>query len=423
MNCKTPESVPILAGSFGRQPQADAELTMEKIRADLLEVGAPVPFDIYNSAGRLLLRRGHAVESEAQLERLLQSGLYDPSTAEAHAARSAQAGRVVHEYSRLPSQTARSRVSIFQRLTEAAYSLDALRALAPPAPGFEAAVRAIAANIRECCVLDSDAALAQIMISTALGYSLRHSTSAAILAALLLNRVHHDAQHSESAVAAALTMNLSIFDLQNTLYRQQEPLTPEQRTALRLHPVAAAQRLRELGVEDPVWLQAVEQHHEARDGSGYPAGLKEPAICREAQIVSLTDRYCVLVSDRAHRPALAPRRAIKELNDRAAGAIDPALIGALIAAVGLFPPGAYVRLANGETAIVVRRLLDPKHPTVYALHQDTTAPYETPKKRLTGSHRDYEITGDVKPEAVRAKIDPEKLWPPTAVDEAGGGAA
>ena len=410
--------MPILAGSLAPRLEADAELSMERIRADLLQVGAPIPFDVYNSEGRLLLRRGHMVESEVQLERLLQTGRYDPDSAEAHAARSAQAGRVVQEFSRLPSQSARNRVSIFERLTEAAHALDALRSLTPPAPGFEAGVRAVVANIRECCALDSDAALAQIMISTSLGYSLRHSTNAAILASLLLNRLHHDAGRSESAVAAALTMNLAIFDLQNTLYRQQEPLTPEQRMALRLHPGESTRRLRAFGVEDPVWLQAVEQHHEARDGSGYPAALKEPAICREAQIVSLADRYCVLVSDRAYRPALAPRRAIKELHDRAANAIEPALIGALIAAVGLFPPGAYVRLANGETAIVVRRLLDPKHPTVYALHQDTTAPYETPKKRLTGSHRDYEITGDVKPEAVRTKIDPETLWPPTAVGDA-----
>jgi len=213
-------------------------------------------------------------------------------------------------------------------------------------------------------------------------------------------------------------MNLSILDLQDTLYRQQEPITSEQREALKLHPGASVKALRNLGISDPLCLQAVEQHHEARDGSGYPVGLKDPAICLEAQVVSLADRYCGLLSQRAYRIALAPRRAIKELHERNVNAIDPALIGALIGAVGLFPPGAYVRLANGETAIVVRRLIDPKHPVVYALHQDTTAPYETPKKRLTGSHRDFEIVADVKPEAVRVKIDPEQLWPPSAASRA-----
>jgi HD-GYP domain-containing protein (c-di-GMP phosphodiesterase class II) len=393
-------------------------LKLARIRADLLQVGTPVPFDIYTSAGRLLLRRGHPVETELQLERLRQEGLYDPDYAQAHAARAVgRSDRVVAEFSRLPSQQVRNRVSIFETLVYAAQALDDVRSLEPPAAQFEAGIRSTVATIRECCSLDSDAALAQLLLSESLRYSLRHSTNVAILTSLLLSRLRHDPARAESAIAASLTMNLSIFDLQDALHRQQEPLASDQRTALALHPGQSAKILRDFGIQDPVWLQAVEQHHEARDGSGYPAGLKEAAICMEAQVVSVADRYCVLVSQRAYRPALSPRQAIKELNERAAKAIEPALIGALIASVGLFPPGAYVRLANGETAIVVRRLLDPKHPVVYALHQDTTAPYESPRKRLTGSRPDYEIVADVKPEAVRVKIDPAVLWPPSPLGD------
>jgi HD-GYP domain-containing protein (c-di-GMP phosphodiesterase class II) len=392
-------------------------LKLAKIRADMLQVGAPVPFDIYSPAGTLLLRRGHLVESELALERLVETGLFNWKDVEAQAsrARSSSSNRVVSEFSRLPSELARNRVSIFDRLTEAAHALDDVRSLEPPAAGFEAAIRSTAASIRECCALDSDAALAQILLAESLRYSPRHSTSVAILTALLLSRQRHDPVRTESAVAAALTMNFAIFDLQDTLCRQQEPLTSEQHAALHLHPGEGAKMLRNHGIEDATWLQAVEQHHEARNGSGYPAGLKEPAIGLEAQVVSLADRYCVLVSPRAYRPALSPRQAIKELNDRAAQAIDPSLIAALIAAVGLFPPGAFVRLANGETAIVVRRLLDPRHPVVYALHQDTTPPYDSPKKRLTASHRELEIIADVKPESVRVKVEPDKLWPPSAI--------
>ncbi|MBV8210809.1 MAG: HD domain-containing protein [Burkholderiaceae bacterium] len=394
-------------------------MKLARIRGDLLQVGAPVPVDVYDPSGRLLLRRGHVIESEQQYERLLQTGLFDPNQTEgAYVGTGAvSSGAVIGS---APSQPARARVSIFERLTDATRALDSASALPALAPGFEAAVRGAAIAVRECCALDSDAALAYIMLAASPRYSLRHSVGSAILTALLLARLHHDPARIDAAIAAALTMNVPIFDLQEALSRQQEPPSSEQRAALRLHPVEAVKVLHSHGVDDPVWLQTVEQHHEARDGSGYPAGLKDGAIAREAQIVSLADRYCGLVSARAYRPALAPRRAIKELHERAASAIEPSLIAALIAAVGLFPPGAYVRLANGETAIVVRRLLDPKHPTVYALHQDTTVPYPTPKKRLTGSHRDFEIVADVKPEAVRVKVEPEQLWPPSAVGDTAG---
>ena len=115
-------------------------MKLARIRADLLQVGTPVPFDIYTSAGRLLLRRGHPVETELQLERLLQVGLYDPDYAQAHAARAiGRSDRVVAEFSRLPSQQVRNRVSILETLVSAAQALDDLRSLEPPAAQFEPA--------------------------------------------------------------------------------------------------------------------------------------------------------------------------------------------------------------------------------------------------------------------------------------------
>ena len=394
-------------------------LRKERIRADFLAVGDTVPCDIYSTDGRLLLSRGHVVESDGQLERLVSSGLYDPAALDERGfVRAGRTARPVSEFSRLPSQLARDRVSIFGRLTQVAGQLDALFANAFSGTDFAEGMRSAASNVRECCVLDGDAALAQILLSDGLRYSIRHPTNVAVLTTILCNRLHHDEARSAAATGAALTMNMCFVALQETLAHQKEALTAEQRAEVRKHPHAAAQALRDRGIADPHWLQAVAQHHEARDGSGYPDGLKSESISREAQIVALADRYCALVSARAYRPAFSPRRAIKELHDRAGLAIDPALIGTLISAIGIFPPGAYVRLSNGETGVVVRRLHDPKHPVVYALHQDTTVPYDTPRKRLTASHRDFEIAADVRPEAVRVKIDPELLWPPSATGDA-----
>src|SRR4051794_18722874 len=41
-----------------------------------LSVGRPVGFDVYDKHGRLLLRSGNIVASDAQLERLFDEGLY-----------------------------------------------------------------------------------------------------------------------------------------------------------------------------------------------------------------------------------------------------------------------------------------------------------------------------------------------------------
>ena len=396
-----------------------------RIRADQVSLGDHVPCDIYNADGKLLLKRGFRVDTDHQLERLLEEGHYDPSAVGPGGfGRGAHGGREVHDMAQAPARHPRTRVSIVARLNAAVEKLDTLLASAPAADvDFEAALRAIAADVRECCALDSDAALAQIMLSASLRYSIRHQVNSAVLAAILLSRLHHDETKSAAAVAAALTMNIGIVALQDQLVGHKGGLNESQRTAIQQHPTQSAQALRSRGIHDAVWLQTVEQHHEAQDGTGYPGALNAHQICREAQIVSLADRYCALVSTRAYRPAVAPRRAIKEMYDRAGKAIDAALIKTLISAIGIFPPGAYVRLQNGETAVVVRRLLDPKHPVVFALHADTTAPYDPPRKRLTASQRDYEIASDVRPEAVRAKVDPEYLWPPSATGETSAASA
>jgi hypothetical protein len=170
--------------------------------------------------------------------------------------------------------------------------------------------------------------------------------------------------------------------------------------------------LRRLGVRDEWWIKTVLQHHESWDGSGYPGGLRAENIARTAQIVALADRYCALVSSRTYRKAMLPRLAIQELDMRIGRDIDKPLVAALVATMGIFPPGSLVRLRNGEGGIVVKRLLDPQHPVVYALQTGRGDPYEAPKKRLTSSRPEFAIVDDAAPHEILAPIDAEQLWPP-----------
>ena len=57
----------------------------------------------------------------------------------------------------------------------------------------------------------------------------------------------------------------------------------------------------------------VEQHHERLDGSGYPNGLKGDEILIEAKIISVSDSYDAMTSDRAYKKAMSPKAAIDEL--------------------------------------------------------------------------------------------------------------
>jgi putative nucleotidyltransferase with HDIG domain len=61
--------------------------------------------------------------------------------------------------------------------------------------------------------------------------------------------------------------------------------------------------------------QIVLQHHERLDGSGYPAGLKEPEILVEAKIIAVADVAEAIGHHRPYRPAKELEETIHELQD------------------------------------------------------------------------------------------------------------
>ena len=64
--------------------------------------------------------------------------------------------------------------------------------------------------------------------------------------------------------------------------------------------------------------QAVLQHHERLDGSGYPAGLSGDTIILEARILGVADVVEAISSHRPYRPALGLENALQEIS-RASG--------------------------------------------------------------------------------------------------------
>jgi len=398
-----------------------------RIRADQLQVRAPLPVDIYDADNRLLLRRGNIIASEAQLERLISEGMFSdqplPSRTRAGAAPATPAACDTREDMLIVGPIARStakpklRISVYAEVVAAAKMLEALLCTPESNPEFVADIAELADTLRKGCALDPDAALAHIMFAREVRYPIRQSLNVAIVTALLLERTNNKSARTQAAVCAALTANLTIQAVQDVQYRQQA-MTPEERQAISLHPDEGAEKLAALGVRDPVWLDIVRQHHEFIDGSGYPKKLAGTAVLREAQVITLADRYCATVTERGYRPAVAPDVTMTQISTKSGSAIDPALIAELVHWIGMYPPGTVVELLNREVGVVTRRLRDPKHPVVYAVSGQNLRPFESPRKRLTSSQPQFHIEGVFPRETIKFPVDPEMLWPRTVTEEA-----
>ncbi len=395
-------------------PSPDAVSTSHvlRLRMDQVHVREPLPFDTYDDRGKLLLRRGQIIQSQDQLQRLVDRGLYRVRSTVSHDLLFA------NEYA--PKYAGR-KISIFALIEDIQQSLERLLRN-PPRSGFASATLDLARTLQRACTLDADAALAHSLLTKNNANCLRHSLHAAIVAELLLSQLERAEATRVPVIAAAFTMNMTIVELQDQLYHQASAVDDAQHAEMSAHPRACVARLRELGVDDPLWLAAVEQHHEAYDGSGYPAGLAGEAILVDAQVLSLADCFCAMVSERAYRPAALPNAALKELFLSQGKTIHPRLAALLVKEVGIFPPGSLVALANREVAVVVKRTLNAKHPVVKSFISSMGTRLPGPIKRLTSDPK-FAVERVVAPHLVAYAPPTDQLWEAAFEISAAPGAA
>lgn len=181
-----------------------------------------------------------------------------------------------------------------------------------------------------------------------------------------------------TARLAALTMNISMMELQDRLSQQMHPLSDEQKREIASHPARSEEKLRSLGCTDTMWLEVVRRHHEAEPRL---FSEREP-VSQIARLIQRADVFASRISPRKTRSALSAAAAAQaaylgeDHNPDEAGA-------ALIKAVGIYPPGCWVGLANGELAVVLRRGEKAHCPMVAAFVGPDGIPLITPCLRDT----------------------------------------
>jgi PAS domain S-box-containing protein/putative nucleotidyltransferase with HDIG domain len=98
---------------------------------------------------------------------------------------------------------------------------------------------------------------------------------------------------------------------------------------IKAHAQAGFDILKRIEFPWPV-AEAVLQHHERLDGSGYPSGLSGKDIILEARILAVADVVEAMISHRPYRPAFSVDYALEEVIKNKAILYDPELVEACI---------------------------------------------------------------------------------------------
>ena len=151
------------------------------------------------------------------------------------------------------------------------------------------------------------------------------------LAAQLGARLGLDAESLKALRRSGYLHDIGKIGIPDAVLLKPGRLTAEEWTVMRSHVEIG------VGICSPLRtfrsvLPVIRHHHERRDGSGYPDGLKGEEIPLLARVFQVVDVFDALTNDRPYRKALSAAGAIEVLRaETARGWWDPAIVDAFAA--------------------------------------------------------------------------------------------
>lgn len=166
----------------------------------------------------------------------------------------------------------------------------------------------------------------------------RMSRYARLIAVQLAGAYELDDEYIEHVYMFAALHDIGKIAIPDRILHKPGRLSAEERQVMNTHP----SRGREIidSILDEYGLKAFDHtdilrniaqfHHEAVNGSGYPAGLQGDDIPLEARIVAVADVFDALVSKRPYKEAWPNEQAIAVLQEMANSRLDGECVAALV---------------------------------------------------------------------------------------------
>jgi HD-GYP domain-containing protein (c-di-GMP phosphodiesterase class II) len=133
-----------------------------------------------------------------------------------------------------------------------------------------------------------------------------HGVGVAAIASLLNAAMKIESDRAVQIVGlASLLHDIGLQRMPDECKAEDESkMNPEQIGIYRTHPTIGAKILQEIHGIAPAVIQAVQQHHERRDKSGFPARSGAGMINRVAEMVGIADEFVLLIHRMKENPKL-----------------------------------------------------------------------------------------------------------------------
>ncbi len=161
-------------------------------------------------------------------------------------------------------------------------------------------------------------------------YTAGHQERVARLAIAIAREMELPEEQVRGVGVAAVLHDLGKIDVPAEILSKPSRLKDKEYSLIQDHCNAGYQILKNVDFPWPV-AQAVLQHHERMDGSGYPSGISGDDILLESRILAVADVVEAMSSHRPYRPSLGLEQGLGEITRFRGKGFDETVVDACLA--------------------------------------------------------------------------------------------
>lgn len=161
-------------------------------------------------------------------------------------------------------------------------------------------------------------------------YMYLHIINVALLSASLAKHMRIGGKELLDIIYSALMHDLGMILVPKEILNKTETLTPREFEIIKSHPLKGLMYLSKQKYMPKMAIMVAMEHHVKFSGDGYPAISSDWKPHLASQIISISDIYDALRSNRPYRPALELDQIIKILRDGSVTGLNPSLVEVFI---------------------------------------------------------------------------------------------
>lgn len=184
-------------------------------------------------------------------------------------------------------------------------------------------------------------------------YLYHHCVATGLIAAIIAKKLGFERGITIQLAIAGMLADSGMSRIPTRIREKKNTLTKEEFEEVKRHPYYSYMLVKNLPAIQEVMKEAIYQHHERLNGSGYPKGERIGSISNFAQIIAVADVFHAMTSERLYRSMQSPFKVIEMIKEEEFGKFDIKVVQALVDIVVDLPIGTKIEVSNLELGEVM----------------------------------------------------------------------